>query len=61
MTAERLASIRAKQMPEAEKRKRADFVVQTGLGKDFTLRQLAAVVRLLRSRRSARYGLTRGS
>jgi dephospho-CoA kinase len=32
MTRERLARIRNQQMPDAEKRKRADFVVQTGLG-----------------------------
>jgi len=47
MTAERLASIRAQQMPDAEKRRRADFVVQTGLGKGRSLHQLSAIVRVL--------------
>ncbi len=49
MSQQRLATIRAKQMTEAEKTRRADFVVQTGLGKDCTLRQLATVIRLLRA------------
>jgi dephospho-CoA kinase len=48
MTEERFAAILAKQMPDAEKRRRADFVVQTGLGRNATLRRLAAIVRLLR-------------
>ncbi len=51
MTAARLAMIRAQQMPDAEKRRRADFVIQTGLGKDEALRELNAAVRLLASRR----------
>ncbi len=48
MTAERLAAIRAQQTPEAEKRRRADFLIWTGLGKGDSLRRLAAIVRLLR-------------
>jgi dephospho-CoA kinase len=48
MTAERFAAIIAKQMPDATKRRRADFVVPTGLGRNATLRRLAAIVRLLR-------------
>ena len=47
ITAERLARIRAQQMPDAEKRRRADFVVHTGLGKDRSLRELTAIVRVL--------------
>jgi dephospho-CoA kinase len=49
MTEERLAAILAKQMPDREKRRRADFVVQTGLGRNLTLRRLDAIVRLLRA------------
>ena len=46
MTAERLASIRARQMPDAQKRRRADHVVPTGLSRRFAQ---AAIVRLVRS------------
>ncbi len=46
MTAERLASIRARQMPDAQKRRRADHVVPTGLSRRFGQ---AAIVRLVRS------------
>jgi dephospho-CoA kinase len=58
MTAIRLAAILEKQMPDPEKRRRADFVVPTGLGRNPTLRRLQAVVRLLRDKRS---GVTCGS
>ncbi len=47
MTRKRLATILAQQMPDREKRRRADFVVQTGLSKRETLRQLQAIVTLL--------------
>lgn len=49
MSEEKMRSILARQLPDAEKRRRADFVVQTGLGKLHSLRQLARIVRLLRS------------
>lgn len=52
MTEIRLAAILQKQMPDREKRRRADFVVPTGLGRNLTLRRLSAIVRLLRGRRS---------
>ncbi len=48
MTPERLAAIRAAQMPDAEKRRRADFVIPTGLGRRPTLRALLLVARRLR-------------
>jgi dephospho-CoA kinase len=51
MTRERLAQILARQMPDAEKRRRADFVVATGLGKATTLRAVAAIVRLAATRK----------
>lgn len=44
MTAERLEKIRAQQMPDLEKRQRADFVIKTGLGKGDTLRQLRSML-----------------
>jgi dephospho-CoA kinase len=48
MTAERLAAVLARQMPDLEKRRRADFVVPTGLGHAFSFRQLSAIMRKLR-------------
>lgn len=48
MTDSRLAAILAKQMPDAEKRRRADLVVPTGLGRAVTMRRLARLVRRLR-------------
>jgi dephospho-CoA kinase len=49
MTPARLAAIRAKQMPDAEKRKRADFVIPTGMGRAFALRRLKAAVRVMQT------------
>jgi len=46
----RLAAIVAAQMPDRDKRRRADFVVQTGLDRGLTLRRLAAALRVLRQR-----------
>ncbi len=53
MTRQRLADIRARQMPDAEKRRRADFVVSTGLGRRESLRQIHHIVRLLRDGKRA--------
>jgi dephospho-CoA kinase len=44
MTEERLNSILARQMPDADKRRRADFVVPTGLGKAVSLRHVREIV-----------------
>ena len=49
MSEDRLAGILAQQMPDAEKRKRADFVVRTGLNRKQSLHRLRAIVRLLRN------------
>ncbi len=51
MDAAKLAGIRARQMSEPGKRKRADFVVATGLDKGATLRALKRIVTLLAGRR----------
>ncbi|HEX3864275.1 MAG TPA: dephospho-CoA kinase [Stellaceae bacterium] len=48
MTESRFAGIRRAQMPDHEKRRRADFVVQTALGRWVAFRQLKAIVRVLR-------------
>ena len=45
MSRRRLKEIVMRQMPDAEKRKRADFVVQTGLGKRASRVALARVLR----------------
>ena len=50
MMPQRLRAILAAQMPDDEKQRRADFVINTGLSKRETLRQLCAAVRLLRHR-----------
>ena len=49
MTAERLAAIRARQMPDAAKRRRADVVIHSGLSRQFAV---AGIRRLLRSLRA---------
>ena len=51
MTKERLEEIRSRQMPELEKRRRADFIVPSGLGYRLTLQRLTAIVRLMSRRR----------
>ncbi|WGF86889.1 dephospho-CoA kinase [Marinivivus vitaminiproducens] len=51
MTQARLDAIRARQMPDREKRKRADFVLQSGLDRRATGRQIGALVDALRTGR----------
>jgi len=50
MTEDRLRHILDRQIPDREKRRRADFIVQTGLSKAFTRSQLYAVVHWARGR-----------
>lgn len=47
MTPARFAAIKGRQMPDVEKRRRADFVVPSGLGRAVTWRCLRAVLRSL--------------
>jgi dephospho-CoA kinase len=49
MDDERFAGILASQMPDREKRQRADFVVETGLGKAYTFRRLKRIVMSIRT------------
>jgi dephospho-CoA kinase len=63
MSAARFAAILDSQLPDREKRRRADFVVSTALSRAAATRQLAAIVRRVRQgewRRSARLRRLRG-
>jgi len=63
MTADRLAAILSSQLPDREKRRRADFVVYTALSRAAGGRQIAAIVRRVRWgkwRRSVRLRRLRG-
>jgi len=55
MTPERLEAILAQQTPDADKRARADFVVETGLGLDHARAQVTEIIAALRdpARRAA--------
>lgn len=53
MSAEKFAQIVASQMPDDEKRKRADYVVDTGTSLDDTKKQLEDILRDLRARSMA--------
>lgn len=48
MTEEKFQNIRARQMPEAEKRRRADWILPTSQGKGFTYRRIRELVASLR-------------
>ena len=59
MDAARFAGILASQMPDREKRRRADFVVETGLGKAYTFASLKRIVSHVRAAQSGARGPTR--
>jgi dephospho-CoA kinase len=48
MSEERFRAILRQQLPDSVKRRRADFVVPTGLGRAVTFRKLARILRALR-------------
>lgn len=54
MNEDKFRAVLARQLPDALKRRRADYVIQTGLGKALTYRQLARLVRKLRRREHER-------
>jgi dephospho-CoA kinase len=45
MTEERLGAILARQVPDSEKRRRADYVVHTGLSRFHAQRAIRAIVK----------------
>ncbi len=49
MTREKFEAIRASQMPDAEKRRRADYVVQTGIGRAYTRNALTRIIKQLKA------------
>ncbi|MBI1180714.1 MAG: dephospho-CoA kinase [Alphaproteobacteria bacterium] len=51
MTDERLVQVLAQQTPDAVKRRRADFVVPSGLGKAVARRTVRRIIRLVKGRR----------
>jgi len=54
MTEERLAGIEARQMPDGEKRRRADYVVPTGLDRRTALRAIRRALKLARESKPRR-------
>jgi dephospho-CoA kinase len=44
MSEEKLAAILAKQVPDAEKRRQADFIIDTGLGFDAARAAVRAII-----------------
>ncbi len=60
MTPQRLTEILAQQLPDAEKRRRADFVIPTGLGKGVSLRALQRAVRKMAGREGRCWPAARG-
>lgn len=48
MTPEKFAGVLTRQMPDAEKRRRADFIIPTGNGKRYALQRIACIVTMLR-------------
>jgi dephospho-CoA kinase len=47
MTDSQIAAIIARQMPDAQKRRRADLVIRTGLSRNTALRPIRALIRSL--------------
>ncbi len=55
MTRDKMASILARQMPDADKCRRADFVIQTGQGRAGALRTIKEIVRLVRDQPGSKW------
>ena len=50
MTPAKFAGVLSRQMPDAEKRRRADFVIPTGNGKRYSLQHIKGIVTMFRHR-----------
>jgi len=55
MTRDRAAAVLSRQMPDMEKRRRADFIIPSGLGRAFTFRAIEAIVRKARQAPASRW------
>ena len=55
MNRDRMAAILERQMSDAEKRRRADFVIPTGLGRAFTLRIVKTIIDEVRHWRGTKW------
>jgi dephospho-CoA kinase len=55
MDADRLAAIRRRQTPDVEKRRRADFVIPTGLDRRRSVRAIARIIDRVRGRPGMRW------
>jgi dephospho-CoA kinase len=49
MSADKMRAILARQVPDAEKRRRADFIINTGLDRRQSLRQVRNIVTVARA------------
>jgi len=54
MTEGRFLSILSNQMPDEEKRRRADFIVQTDMGLDYAEKQVANILKIVREANCAK-------
>jgi dephospho-CoA kinase len=59
MTQEKLSTIKARQMHDAEKRARADYVIDTGLPLEETKVQVDKLLESLKNRAGNKFGLWR--
>ncbi len=60
MTSEKLEALRSRQMSDAEKRRRADHVIDTGIPLDETLSEVDKLLESLKDRTGAKFALWRG-